>query len=204
MSEQRNREQQPEAGTRLATFAKFFSSYMNVASIIAASTPIPVGSMKLIPAYSAQRGFLTVYSSLLCFLLLGFTFSTRHKLAGYLFSKSRFSSLVLAIPGIFILAASTCIFAYHYTLEESIAVIRQHAVTASSEEILNKLDLSQIPYDTRLSVFYIGIFALSEEAFILMALREYLQDLLRVDELTLCKLNGFDLLPSAPDRSDAT
>ena len=60
--------------TRLEVFANFFKGYMSVSTIVAASIPIPVASWKLIPIYSQQRGFLTVYASLFCFLLLAFVF----------------------------------------------------------------------------------------------------------------------------------
>ena len=58
--------------TRLALFANFFKGYMSASTIVAAAIPIPITSWKLIPIYSQQRGFLTVYASLFCFLLLAF------------------------------------------------------------------------------------------------------------------------------------
>src|SRR4051812_14272722 len=81
MPEERNQAERSRP-TRLALFANFFKGYMSVATIVAAAIPIPITSWKLIPIYSQQRGFLTVYSSMFCFLLLSFVFSIRHLLAG--------------------------------------------------------------------------------------------------------------------------
>ena len=61
---------------------------MSVSTIVAASIPIPAASWKLIPIYVRQSGFLTVYASLFCFLLLAFVFSIRHRLAGPMFFRS--------------------------------------------------------------------------------------------------------------------
>ena len=75
----------PPKPTRLAGFASFFKRYMSVSTIVAAAIPIPVAGWKLIPIYAQQRGFLTVYASLFCFLLLAFVFSIRHRLAHPMF-----------------------------------------------------------------------------------------------------------------------
>jgi len=73
--------QQPLEPTRLRSFARFFKSYMSVSSIVVASLPIPVASLGLVPAFSSQRKLLSVFSSLFCFLTLGFIFSLRHMIA---------------------------------------------------------------------------------------------------------------------------
>ena len=51
--------------------------------------------------------------------------------------------------------------------------------------ILEHTPLSDIPYGYMLMIFYIGFFVFAEAAFIFMAIREYIQDLLRLSDETL-------------------
>jgi hypothetical protein len=55
------------------------------------------------------------------------------------------------------------------------------------EWILNKSELWQIPYGTGLLALYLGIFVFAESAFIVMAIKEYLQDLVRLSEIDLIR-----------------
>ena len=106
-------------------FANFFKGYMSVSTIVAAAIPIPITSWKLIPIYSQQRGFLTVYSSLFCFLLLAFVFSIRHRLAGPMFFRGWVGGLVAALPAVFIVLTLGCIVTYHGLLQQSIEQLRE-------------------------------------------------------------------------------
>jgi asparagine N-glycosylation enzyme membrane subunit Stt3 len=174
--------------TRLAGFAGFFKSYMSVASVVAASVPIPVASWKLIPMYAQQRGFLTVYASLFCFLLLAFIFSIRHRLARPMFFSSGWSGTVAALPAVFIAMTLGCIATYHTLLQRSVAELDLRGFsTYTVQELLEKSDARQIPYPVELAVSYLGIFIFAELAFVLMAIREYLQDQLRLDEVSLLR-----------------
>ncbi|HZP06035.1 MAG TPA: hypothetical protein VFB43_14125 [Terracidiphilus sp.] len=171
--------------TRLAVFANFFKSYMSVSTIVAASIPIPIGSWKLIPIYAHQRGFLTVYASLLCFLLMAVVFSIRHRLSVVMFAHSAASTVVAALPFVFIVLTVVCIYLYHGTLLKSVQEFRQQGVVAPTSAILDSADISEIPYALDLSVYYLGIFVCAEAAFLLTAIREYLQDALHLDEMAL-------------------
>jgi hypothetical protein len=170
---------------RFAAFARFFKNYMSVSAIVAASIPIPIGSWKLIPIYSHQRGFLTVYASLLCFLLLAVVFSIRHRLSVAMFGNSLTGSLVAVLPFVFVALTLVCIFLYHSTLQKSIQDLRTLGVIGSTSAVLDSADVSEIPYALSLSVYYLGIFACAEAAFLLTAIREYLQDALHLDEIAL-------------------
>ncbi len=181
-----------ESGTRreslrIAAFATFFKSYMSVSAIVAASVPIPVAALKLIPTYSQQRGFLSVYASLFCFLLVAFVFSIRHQLATRMFSGGRRAAFVSALPALFILLTMFCILGYHATLQRSLQQWRELGVVATSTDLLNKADYLEIPYSLSLAAYYLGIFVFAELAFVLMAMREYLQDALQLKELTLLR-----------------
>jgi hypothetical protein len=172
---------------RIAVFANFFKSYMSVATIIAASIPIPVASLKLIPTYAQQKGYLTVYASLFCFLSLAFVFSIRHRLAARMFASGEPGALIAVVPAVCILLTLASILSYHFVLKHSLDQLRSLGVTGPTSEILNGADYSEIPNSLALSACYLGIFLFSELAFVLMAIREYLQDLLHLDEVALIK-----------------
>ena len=78
----------PTQASRVRTFATFFKSYMSVWTLVVAALPIPVGAFKLIPTFDAQRSYLSVYTSLFCFLSLGFIFFQRHRLGYYMFREA--------------------------------------------------------------------------------------------------------------------
>jgi hypothetical protein len=173
--------------TRIVVFADFFKGYMSISTIVAAAIPIPVGSLKLIPAYSCQRGYLTVYSSLLCFLVLAFLFSIRHRLCTVMFGDRKGSGWLSAVPLLCILLTIGCIAGYHDVLQRSLDHFRLLGVTAKSVDLLQSADESEISYEWLLSILYLGIFVFAEIAFVLMALREHLQDVLCLDEQELLR-----------------
>ena len=175
----------PGKSMRIAVFANFFKGYMSVSTIVAASIPIPIATWKLIPIYSQQRGFLTVYASLFCFLLLAFVFSIRHRLAVPMFSKGKMGSFIAALPFLFIVLTLACIMSYHAVLQQSIEQLRGLGLRFTTADLLDKVDATEIPHAVPLAACYLGIFIFAESAFVLMAIREYLQDLLQLDEIAL-------------------
>jgi len=187
MADERDQNAQP-ARTRLAAFANFFKGYMSVSTVVAAAIPIPVASWKLIPIYAQQRGFLTVYASLFCFLLLAFVFSIRHRLARPMFFRGRMGGLIAALPAVCIFLTLACIVTYHALIQQSIAELRGLGfATVDMQQLLDQIDATQIPYAVELAGCYLGIFIFAELAFVLMAIREYLQDLLHLDEVSLLR-----------------
>jgi len=173
---------------RIHAFASFFKRYMSVSTVVAASIPIPVTVWRLIPIYSAQKGFLTVYASLFCFLLLAFVFSIRHSLARQIFYRGRRAALISTLPFLFVLSTLGCVLGYHATLEQSIHQLRGLGITAvSMRTVLEKTEYDEIPRSLSLAAYYLGIFVFAEAAFVFMALREYLQDELQLDEQALLR-----------------
>ena len=189
--------------TRLAVFANFFKGYMSVSTIVAASIPIPVASWKLIPIYAQQRGFLTVYASLFCFLLLAFVFSIRHRLAGPMFTKGKMGAVIAALPFVFILLTLACIVLYHALIQQSVGELRELGLRLTTTDLLEKVDATEIPHAVELAACYLGIFLFAEAAFVLMAIREYLQDLLHLDEVTLLRRTPIVLDAEARTTKDA-
>lgn len=170
----------PASPHRVIAFATFFKNYMGVSSIVAAALPIPVTSFDLIPVPAGMSKTLSVYTSLFCFLTLGLIFFSRHTLAGFMFpALGRKKHLLITIyfgplmhPLTYMLASFACVFLYHARVGWSIA----GDVGAVSQEEA-----------TIQAVYYIGIFVFAEASFILMAIKEYLQDLLKLSELDLIK-----------------
>lgn len=194
----------PGKSLRIVAFANFFKSYMSAATVVAASIPIPVASWKLIPIYSQQRGFLTVYSSLFCFLLLAFVFSIRHRLAPPMFSAGKRGMVIAILPLVFIFLTFGCILAYHAVLQMSVQQLRELGIQASTSDLLEKVDATEIPYALALAVCYLGIFVFAEAAFVLMAIREYLEDLLHLNETALLHgIPGFPTPASTPTAANA-
>jgi len=171
-------------------FARFYKKYLNVWSVAAAALPIPVTSLHVIPVYAAQRPFLTLYTSLFCFLLLGFAFYARHTIARALAPRrgvnGRFAhSALLALPGACIAATFGFILIYHWTLQLSLNDLRLLGVSATTPVMLDKADYMEIPRAIWLALSYLGLFVSAEAAFILMALKEYMVEARALSEADL-------------------
>ena len=157
---------------------------MSVSTLVTAALPIPVAALHLIPTYESQTKFLSTYASLFCFLILSFVFYLRHSLARVMFGRlDKERSLVLSLtPLLLILLAASSVVAYHFALQQSLDEARTIAITKGlpfdTDSLLKTTDLSSVPNATKLSCYFLGIFIFSEAAFLIMALREYLQDLL--------------------------
>jgi hypothetical protein len=175
---------------RIETFANFFKSYTNVSTVVAAAAPVPVATLKLIPLYSQQKGFLTVCASLLCFLVLAFVFFIRHSLAKAMFSTGRQAFVIKTLTLLFIGSTLGCLFGYQATLRESLQQLRDIGAIGSTSGLLEQTDYAEIPRSLALGAYYLGIFVFAEAALVVMALREYLQDVLRLDEGVLLKRAG--------------
>ena len=184
---------EPHEPVRLQAFAKFFKAYMGTASVVTASLPIPVAALHLIPTYAAQEKFLSTYTSLFCFLMLAYLFYIRHWLGRLMFftradGHIRFRSFLAVVPLLLILGSLTLVALYHHYLMASLLVFTQQGVTNSTTDILKAVDYREIPYSLQLTVCYLGMFLTAESAFILMALREYLQDVLKLQDASLIRL----------------
>jgi hypothetical protein len=183
----------PYEPVRFAAFAQFFKAYMGTASVVTASLPVPVSAFHLIPAYAAQSKFLSTYTSMFCFLMLGYIFYIRHWLGRLMFLTKpdghvRIRAFVSVVPLLLILASVALIFLYHHYLLESLTAFSERGVMASTTDLLKSADYRDIPDSIALTVCYLGMFLTAEAAFILMALREYLQDVLKIQDTSLIRL----------------
>src|SRR5919112_1148057 len=188
---------------RVKAFARFFKNYMSVSSVVAAALPIPVTAAGLIATYKFQTKTLSVYTSLFCFLILAFIFFTRHFLARVMFPEVRgraaknvtLSKIIVGLSPFFLIVLSlVSVLAYHRVLSDSISNKRKLYELPPSEVsdsvILEKSFESQTPEAPALMMYYLAIFMTAEAAFVLMAIREYLQDLLKLTEIELIRGEG--------------
>ncbi len=184
---------EPSEPVRFAAFARFFKAYMGTAALVTASLPIPVAAFQLIPTYAAQSKFLSTYTSMFCFLMLAYLFYIRHSLGRLMFFTKAdghvaLRTLVSVVPFLLILASLSLVGLYHHYLTASLAVFSERGVLNASAEVLKSADYREIPDSLQLTLCYLGMFLTAEAAFILMALREYLQDVLGIQDVQLIRL----------------
>jgi hypothetical protein len=263
----------PTEATRAKHFAAFFKTYMSISTVVVASLPIPVASLHLVKTYSAQTKLFSVYTSLFCFLILGFIFFSRHALGRVLFvNETGGKRFVSSLPLLLIFGSIVMMFLYQSLLSDSLTVAKargqaiaeggemssaylydlEHADSEDAELALSSgflsdrdifvssepstldalavavatrhkmhqwdtatgqaaqdfyshhiptvayvgnlnsaapdplnVSLEAIPWGIRLTAYYLGIFAFAEAAFVLMALKEYLLDLLHLSDISL-------------------
>jgi hypothetical protein len=196
----------PIEPTRVKAFARYFKNYMGLSSFVTAALPIPVASLGLIPTFHAQTKLLSTYASLFCFLILGFVFYTRHPLARVFFPQVKVTRpdqetkisprvSVATMPLGLILLALMFVFFYHQTLNSSLNTLRSHGVGPTESQLLENIELSKIPGSSTLIIFYVAFFLSAELAFVLMAVKEYLQDLLGLSDVDLILGSRKEVLP---------
>ncbi len=189
----------PTGANRIRAFAKSFKGYMGVAALVTAALPIPVTQWKLIPMFESHSGMLKVYTSLLCFLIFAFVFYSRHWLGRLLFAKRLMAAAqnrdpgpgpaILAFLPLFLIAGTVAsIIGYHYALDQSVAILFEHANQATTEKtLLATTERYAIPNASRLPTLYMLIFVFSELAFVIMGLKEHLQDVMGLTDDELLK-----------------
>jgi hypothetical protein len=176
-------------GSGIQKFGQFFTGYMGTASLVTAALPIPVRSLHLIPAFASQEKFMNTYTSISCFLVFAYDFFSRHTLARWMFARRgqhfavRF--WVSVLPLLFICSSIGCAIAYHRGLGQALDDLAVAGARLPSSALLSKIDAREIPGSGRLIVVYLGMFVFAESAFVLMAIREYLQDALKLEEREL-------------------
>lgn len=228
----------PSDPKRVRAFASFFKNYMSVSSIVVAALPIPLTAFGALPTFADYKSSLSTFTSLFCFLLLGFIFYVRHALARWMFpepiaikvssnssdderqwierkfqarrvTQATRSFFINSLPFVLIIAAAILAYLYHFYLDQAVVEIGFHLAVPkaggnvdcqslntlqllqacevpSPKEILG-LSYLQIPWGFWLRPLYIGMFVAAEAAFILMATREYIQDLLKLTDVEIIR-----------------
>jgi len=181
---------------RLRVFADAFKGYMGVMPIVAAALAPLLTFLKAIPRYESQRGTLATLSGILGFLLLAWLFYVRRTIAlGSLIRGFRF--LINMIPFLLIVGTVASFIGYFQLLGVSTGTAltladknqwtyaeKDKSVGFKTEsDVLKHWDDRPVPYSASLQLLYLAIFLAAECAFVLMALREYINDTRRVSEL---------------------
>jgi len=132
---------------------------------------------------------MNTYTSMFCFLVFAYVFYSRHTFARCMFARRgqhfavRF--WVSVLPLLFICCSIGCAIEYHRELGEALDALAAAGARLPSSALLSKIDAREIPGSGRLIVVYLGMFVFAESAFVLMAIREYLQDALKLEERDL-------------------
>lgn len=186
----------PTEARRIRAFASFFKNYMGVSAMVTAGLPIPITALNAIPSFSMQTNTQAVYTSMFCFLALAYIFYRRHALARSMFpnpdseqdAKRRFRFSINSLPIILIGLSLAFIFLYHFTVETVVGKV--HGLPEIAREMTMPQRRTFILENTLLTggtsvilyFLYLGIFITAEAAFILMAIKEYIQDTLKLSD----------------------
>jgi hypothetical protein len=188
----------PTDPRRVKAFASFFKNYMSVSSVIVAALPIPLTAFNALPIFADYKSSLSTYTSLFCFLTLGFIFYSRHRLARWMFPEFASSrelkptismyigaAVVRILPLILIVLSGILMYLYHYYLDW--AIFELHSPSAPTPATILAASYFNIPLGNLIRPLYVGMFVCAEAAFILMATKEYIQDLLQLSDIEVIK-----------------
>ena len=181
---------------RLRVFANAFKGYMGIMPLVAAALAPLLTFLKALPTYESQRTTLATLSGILGFLLLAWLFYIRRTIAlGSLVRGFRF--LINTIPFLLIVGTVASFIGYFQILglstNSAILQANKNQWTYAEKdkptefntgaEVLKHWDDRPIPYSVSLQLLYLAIFLSAECAFVMMALREYINDARHISEV---------------------
>jgi hypothetical protein len=167
---------------RLLAFANVFKGYMGVMPIVTAALAPVLTAMNVIPTYELQRKPLAALAGMLGFLLLAWLFYVRRTIA--LGSITRgYRVLFNLCPLALVLGSIACYVGYANTLDTSLAEIAKTYPSVTRVQALGSWSQGySVPNSVQLQLLYLGMFLFAEAAFVMMALREYANDVRRISE----------------------
>jgi len=167
---------------RLLAFANVFKGYMGVMPIVTAALAPILTAINVLPTYESQRKPLATMAAFLGFLLLAWLFYVRRTLAlGSI--KKGYRIFFNLCPLILVIGSIACYVSYTNTLDDSIAQARGAKSTMKRAEVLGTWsEDNAIPSSVGLQLRYLGMFLLAESAFVMMAIREYANDVRKITE----------------------
>jgi hypothetical protein len=167
---------------RLKVFANVFKSYMGVMPIVTASLAPIITAAGVLPIYESQRKPLATMAGFLGFLLLAWLFYIRRTLALASITKG-FRAVVNTCPLVLIFGSIYCFVSYMSTFDYSVGRVMQENPTYKRAEVLSDWGHDHsIKEATSLQLFYLGMFLCAEAAFVMMAMREYANDVRQISE----------------------
>ncbi len=167
---------------RLLAFANVFKGYMGVMPIVTAALAPILTAVNVLPTYESQRKPLATMAAFLGFLLLAWLFYVRRTLAlGSI--KKGYRVFFNLCPLILVMGSIVCYVSYTNTLDSSVAKAQGPAATMKRAEVLGVWSQDNpIPDSVSLQMYYLGMFLLAESAFVMMAIREYANDVRKITE----------------------
>jgi hypothetical protein len=168
--------------SRLSIFANVFKSYMGVMPIVTAAVAPLLTALNVLPTYESQRKPLATMAGVLGFLLLAWIFYVRRTIAlGSI--KRGFRWLFNLLPLVLIFGSVGCYIAYANVLETSVGMIsKANPAITRAQALANASQNMAIPGSVELQLFYLGMFLCAEGAFVMMALRDYCNDVRHISE----------------------
>jgi hypothetical protein len=167
---------------RLLVFANVFKGYMGVMPLVTAALAPLLTALNVIPTYDPQRKPLATIAGVLGFLLVAWLFYVRRTIAlgsitrGY---RTFFNFLPLLLIG----GSIGCYVGYAHALDNSLADILAANPLVTRTQALGAWTMDHaIPGAIQLQLLYLGMFLFAEAAFVMMALREYANDVQGVSE----------------------
>ncbi len=167
---------------RLQVFANVFKGYMGIMPLVTAALAPLLTAMNVIPTYDPQRKPLATMAGILGFLLLAWLFYVRRTIAlGSITHGYRW--IFNLIPLLLIFSSIGCYVEYAHTLDLSLAELLRGNVGLTRVQALGNWTLEHpAPSSVQLQLLYLGMFLCAEAAFVMMAMREYANDVRRISE----------------------
>jgi hypothetical protein len=183
---------------RFKQFIGYFKKYLALGAVGCGVLPAPLSYFRVIPTFRAQYKFLTGYVTVFCFLALGFIFYSRHSIARWMFQSCKrrnrkAKALVAWLPLALIAASLAFLSAYHLLLQASInqaiSDFYTRGVNLNDQFALENTPFEDIRFAVPLMISYLGVFLGAETAFAVMAIREYMQDILNLNDSEIVDLH---------------
>lgn len=179
-----NRADSSTQNTRLRIFASLFKSYMGIMPIVTAALAPLLTAMNVLPMYETERKPLATMAGVLGFLLLAWLFYVRRTIA--LGSIRRYYRTFFNLMPLLLIAASIISYvAYTQSLSASVSeVLRDHPAEHLQRTTVLELWTKEndAPHTLELQLLYLAMFLSAEAAFVLMAMREYANDVRGIAE----------------------
>jgi hypothetical protein len=167
---------------RLSIFANVFKSYMGIMPIVTAALAPLLTALNVLPTYESQRKPLATMAGVLGFLLLAWIFYVRRTIALGSITHG-FRWIFNLLPLVLILGSVGCYIGYASTLETSLELLSKANPTLTRAQALGSLGQDAvIPDSVELQLLYLGMFLCAEGAFVMMALRDYCNDVRHISE----------------------
>jgi hypothetical protein len=170
--------------TRLAVFASLFKGYMGLMPMVTAALAPLLTALSVLPMYEPQRKPLATMAGVLGFLLLGWLFYVRRTIA--LGSITRYYRTLFNMTPLLLIAVSIASYVgYMRVLDDSVSeVIRENATSQlKRSDVLKTWTVeNDAPHMLKLQLLYLGMFLAAEAAFVMMAMREYANDVRGITE----------------------